>query len=45
MMPIATMKAISKTTKITPKEPIRMKIAKSFLLQMITNITNKKKAV
>ena len=41
--PVAMMKIISSTTKITPNDPILMKMLMSFLLQIITKTTNKTK--
>lgn len=41
IIPMATMKTTNMMMKMTPKEPIFRKIARSFLLQMITSTTNK----
>ena len=39
--PVAMIKIIRSTTKITPNDPILMKMLMSFLLQIITKTTNK----
>ena len=45
MKPIAMINAISITMKITPKLPMRMKIARSFLEQIMTKSTKRNIAV
>jgi hypothetical protein len=41
IIPIAMMNTTSMIIKITPNDPILKKIAKSFLLQIITKATNR----